>query len=137
MIKSVSPANAEVSSIKPWGAPISSDGALSQYKSTDWGRWQIPQELFSYHKIPQEKVHIIDLLTPGPLFNNSLGTFFIPLIISGGYGEKGAISSILKFNIYEKPNWSKQAYDMSRPRYYFGISVVDFKYYSKACKYRE
>ena len=51
MIKSVSPANAEVSSIKPWGAPITSDGALSQYKSTDWGRWQIPQELFSCHKI--------------------------------------------------------------------------------------
>ena len=51
MIKSVSPANAEVSSIKPWGAPITSDGALSQYKSTDWGRWQIPQELFSCYKI--------------------------------------------------------------------------------------
>ena len=47
MIKSVSPANAEISSIKPWGAPITSDGALSQYKSTDWGRWQIPQERFS------------------------------------------------------------------------------------------
>ena len=46
MIKSASPSNAEVSSIKPWGAPITSDGALSQYKSTDWGRWQIPQDTF-------------------------------------------------------------------------------------------
>ena len=46
MIKSVSPANAEVSSIKPWGSPITSDSALSQYKSTDWGRWQIPQDTF-------------------------------------------------------------------------------------------
>ena len=89
---------------------------------------------FSYHKTPQDKVHIKDLLTPGPFLK---AHFFILLIFSGGYGEKGAISSILKFNIYEKPNWSKQSYDMSRPRYYFGISVVDFKYYSKACKYRE
>ena len=43
MIKSTTPADAEVSSIKPWGAPITSDSTLAQYKSTDWGRWQIPQ----------------------------------------------------------------------------------------------
>ena len=62
MIKSVSPANAEVSSIKPWGSPITSDGALSQYKSTDWGRWQIPQDSFKLY-IPTSTNTIVDNLS--------------------------------------------------------------------------
>lgn len=44
----------------------------------------------------------------------------------------GSISSIFKFNIAER-EWHNQSYHMSRSRFYFGISVVDFKYYSKAC----
>jgi len=52
----------------------------------------------------------------------------------GGYGSKvGAISSIFKFNVTQG-KWHIQSYSMSRPRYLFGASVVDFNDYSKACK---
>jgi len=44
----------------------------------------------------------------------------------------GDISSILKFNIDER-KWQNTTYHMSRPRYFHAVSVVDFKYYSKAC----
>lgn len=49
-----------------------------------------------------------------------------------GYGKEEKLNSIFKFNI-EEGRWYNQTYQMSRPRAYFGISVVDFKYYSKAC----
>ena len=42
------------------------------------------------------------------------------------------LSSIFEFNIVEG-KWYTQSYHMSRPREHFGISVVDFKYYSDAC----
>ena len=50
----------------------------------------------------------------------------------GGHGPKSAISSILKFNI-DEGKWYNTSYHVRRPRYFFGISVVDFKEYSKAC----
>lgn len=53
--------------------------------------------------------------------------------ISGGYeyNTKSTTSSILAFNIDEK-KWDKYN-NMTRSRAHFGISVVDFKYYSDAC----
>ena len=57
------------------------------------------------------------------------------MISLGGYkyGKPGGyISSILKFNI-DEGKWYNTSYHMSRSRHVFGISVVDFNYYSGAC----
>ena len=55
------------------------------------------------------------------------------LVFLGGYeyNTKSTTASILNFNI-DEGRWY-QSYNMSRSRAHFGISVVDFKYYSDAC----
>ena len=55
------------------------------------------------------------------------------LVFLGGYeyNTKSTTASILNFNI-DEGRWY-QSYNMSRSRAHFGISVVDFQYYSDAC----
>ena len=42
MIASDASILAECISVKPWGSPIMSTNALTTYKQTDWGRYQLP-----------------------------------------------------------------------------------------------
>jgi len=76
-----------------------------------------------------------NLPVAGELYGLSLATINNEVFAFGGLrGSETAtaLSSILKFNI-DEGKWYKEKYQMSRPRGLFGISVVDFKYYSKAC----
>ena len=57
------------------------------------------------------------------------------ICLKGGYNMKIGkdIDSIYEFNS-DSEQWKLQKYNMGRPRYFFGLSLVNFKDYSDACK---
>ena len=110
--------SSEILRDKKW--TVLANGNLPGSKTFGLGLTSLDNQVFAFGKL---NVH----------FQNNYTYAYNYLVFLGGYeyNTKSTTATILNFNI-DEGRWY-QSYNMSRSRAHFGISVVDFQYYSDAC----